>query len=296
MTETKNNNGLKVVAVLLGVVLAGTLFYTASLYKDKKETTARLTDEKNFVIEDLNNLKADYDRAIEESESTNQELLEARNRIGQYIDSVKTMKADISALYRYRKQVRLLEKEREFLMAQNDSLRKSNTLIAMERDSTMVALQNQTIVSDSLVEQNTQLAKVVELGAALSLSKFSIDAVRERSSGKLVSTSRASRADKIKICYTVAGNKIAVNGDRQFFIQVKDPAGNILGENGVATKEEDGTSVTYSKVSNFFYENSSLDVCDYVNKSGDNFAKGTYEVRVYDVKLNELSNSTFKLK
>jgi hypothetical protein len=295
MTEPKNNNGLKVVAVLLGVVLIGTLFYTASLYKDKKETTARLIEDKNFVIEDLNNLKADYDRAIEESEITNQELVEARARIGQYIDSVKTMKADISALYKYRKQVRLLQKERKYLLAQNDSLRKSNTLIAMQRDSTMVALQTQTIVADSLVEQNTELAKVVKLGAALNLAKFSIDAVKERSSGKLVSTTRASRADKIKICYTVAGNKIANAGDRQFFIQVKDPAGNIIGENATASLE-DGTSVTYSKVSNFFYENTALDVCDYVNKPGDDFAKGNYEIKVYDVALNELSSSKFVLK
>ncbi|NAS30106.1 hypothetical protein GTQ40_03905 [Flavobacteriaceae bacterium R38] len=295
MTESKNNNGLKVIAILLGVVLAGTLFYTASLYNDKKETTTKLTNEKNLVVEDLNNLKSDYDRAIEESETTNQELVEARNRIAQYIDSVKTMKADISALYRYRRQVRTLEKEREFLLAQNDSLRKSNTLLAMERDSTFVALEKQTIFSDSLVTQNTQLAKVVEIGSALNLASFTIDAVKERSSGKLVSTTRASRADKLKICYTVASNSIATSGDRQFYIQVTDPAGNILGENGSASTEE-GASVTYSKISNFFYENSILDVCDFVSKSGDNFAKGNYEVKVFDSGLRELSTSKFTLR
>jgi CHASE3 domain sensor protein len=37
MTETKNNNnGLKVIAGLLGVVLLGTIIYTVSLYQDKK--------------------------------------------------------------------------------------------------------------------------------------------------------------------------------------------------------------------------------------------------------------------
>ena len=295
MTEAKNNNGLKVIAILLGVVLAATLFYTASLYNDKKATTKKLTNEKNLVVEDLNNLKADYDRAIEESESTNEELVEARNRIAQYIDSVKTMKADISALYRYRRQVRTLEKEREFLLAQNDSLRKSNTLLAMERDSTFVALEKQTFLSDSLVVQNTQLAKVVEIGSALNLAKFTVDAVKERSSGKLVSTQRASRADKLKICYTVASNNIATSGDRQFYIQVTDPAGNILGENGAASTEE-GASVTYSKISNFFYENSTLDVCDFVSKAGKSFSKGNYEVKVYDSKLRELSTSKFQLK
>ncbi|WP_340074058.1 hypothetical protein [Leptobacterium sp. I13] len=292
MDEPKKNNSLKVIAILLGILFVATLVYTVTLYNDKKETVAKLTEEKDLVIEDLNNLKADYDRAIEENETTNQELLEARDRINQYIDSVKAMKADISALYKYRRQVRVLEKERAFLMAQNDSLRKSNALLTMERDSTFAALEQQTVLSDSLVIQNTQLAKVLEIGSALNLSKFSVDAVRERSSGKLVSTNRAKRADKIKICYTVAANRIADSGDKQFYIQVLDPSGNILGENGIASNEE-GANVTYSKISNFFYENSSLDVCDYVSKPASGFSKGGYEVKVYDTDLRELATSRF---
>ena len=55
MTETKNNNnGLKVIAGLLGVVLLGTIIYTVSLYQDKKQTTEALTQEKELVVEDLN--------------------------------------------------------------------------------------------------------------------------------------------------------------------------------------------------------------------------------------------------
>ena len=53
MTETKNNNGLKVIAGLLGVVLLGTIIYTVSLYQDKKKTTAALQQEKDLVVEDL---------------------------------------------------------------------------------------------------------------------------------------------------------------------------------------------------------------------------------------------------
>src|SRR5690606_21236461 len=96
MAETKSNNGLKVIAGLLAVALIGTLIYTGSLYKSKKDTTQKLNQEKNLVIEDLNNLKSDYDRAISENESTNAELIEARNKIAVYIDSVQKMKADRS--------------------------------------------------------------------------------------------------------------------------------------------------------------------------------------------------------
>ena len=77
MTETKSNNGLKVIAGLLGVVLLGTIIYTVSLYQDKKKTTAALTQEKELVVEDLNNLKSEYDKAILESNATNEELVAA---------------------------------------------------------------------------------------------------------------------------------------------------------------------------------------------------------------------------
>ncbi len=295
MTETKNNNGLKVLAGLLGVVLLGTIIYTVSLYQDKKKTTAALTQEKQLVVEDLNSLKSEYDKAILESNATNEELVTARDNIAKYIDSVKTMKADISTLSRYRRQVSVLKAEREQLLKQVDSLQKSNTLIAMQRDSTYVELEKQTVFNDSLVVQNTQLADVVERGSALNLSKINVDAVKERSSGKLVSTSRAKRTDKFKICFTVADNVIAQAGDREFFIEVLDPQGNVMGESYSKTNDNGG-SITYSKGTSFYYENNSLDVCDYINKPAGDFQKGNYMVNLYDDGLKLLGTSKFTLK
>ncbi|WP_422079858.1 hypothetical protein [Ulvibacterium sp.] len=295
MTETKSNNGLKVLAGLLGVVLLGTIIYTVSLYQDKKKTETVLTEEKALVVEDLNSLKSEYDKAILESNATNEELVEARDNIAKYLDSVKTMKADIASLSRYRRQVSVLKAEREQLMKQVDSLTRSNTLIAMQRDSTYNELEKQTIFNDSLVVQNTQLADAVEKGSALNLSKFNVDAVKERNNGKLVSTSRAKRTDKFKICFTVADNVIAEAGDREFFLEVLDPQGNVLGESFSKTNDS-GASVTYSKGTNFYYENKSLDVCDYINKPAGDFQGGNYMVNVYDDRLKLLGTSKFTLK
>ncbi len=295
MTETKNNNGLKVIAGLLGVVLLGTIIYTVSLYQDKKKTTEALTQEKELVVEDLNNLKSEYDKAILESNATNEELVAARDNIAKYIDSVSSMKADIATLSRYRRQVSVLKAEREKLLKQVDSLTQSNTLLAMQRDSTFTELEKQTVFNDSLIVQNTQLADAVERGSALSLTSFSVDAIKERTSGKLVSTSRARATDKFKVCFTVADNVIAEAGDREFYIEVLDPQGNVLGDSFTKSNEE-GATITYSKGTNFYYENSNLDVCDYINKPGDEFQKGNYMVNVYDDKLKLLGTSKFELK
>ncbi|MGB5236026.1 MAG: hypothetical protein WBM43_07475 [Flavobacteriaceae bacterium] len=296
MTETKsNNNSLKVIAGLLGVVLLGTLIYTVSLYQDKKKTTQALTQEKDLVVEDLNSLKSEYDKAILESNATNEELVEARDRIAKYIDSVQTMKADISSLSRYRRQVGVLKKEREALIKKVDSLTQSNALIAMQRDSTYVELEKQTVFNDSLVVQNTQLAEVVERGSALNLSAFTVDAVRVRNNGKMVSTTRGNRTDKLKICFTVADNLIAEAGDREFLIEVLDPQGNVI-SGGNTKSNEEGASVTYSKGTFFYYENGNIDVCDYIDKPGGDFQKGNYMVNVYDDGLKLLGTNKFTLK
>ena|SRR6056297_2309571 len=295
MTETKNNNGLKVLAALLGVVLIATIIYTVSLYQDKQKTEKDLTAEKELVVEDLNSLKSEYDKAILESNATNEELVSARDNIARYIDSVKTMKADISSLSRYRRQVSVLKAERAKLIKQVDSLQRSNTAIAMQRDSTYVELEKQTVFNDSLVVQNTSLAQAVERGSALNLSKINVDAVRERNSGKLSSTTRARATDKFKICFTIADNVIADAGDREFFLEALDPQGNVVGQS-MSKTNENGASITYSKSTSFYFENKSLDICDYLNKPAGDFQKGQYMVNVYDDKLKLLGTSQFTLK
>jgi len=280
---------------LLGVILLGTIIYTVSLYQDKKKNEAALTREKELVVADLESLQSEYDKAIMESNATNEELVAARDNIAKYIDSVNAMKADLSTLSRYRRQVGVLKKEREELLRQVDSLKQSNTMIAMQRDSTFAELEKQTVFNDSLVVQNTQLADAVERGSALNLTLFTVDAVRERSNGTLRSTSRAKRTDKLKICFTVADNVIAEAGDREFYIEVLDPQGNVMG--GSNTKSmEDGPTISFTKNTNFYYENAALDVCDYISNYAGEFQSGNYMVNVYDDGLRLLGTSKFELK
>lgn len=295
MTETKSNNGLKAIAGLLLFGMIALAIFTYTLYQDKQKTQKSLEQERDLVVEDLNSLKSEYDKAIIESNVTSEELIAARDNIAKYIDSVRNMKTEISTLYRYRRQVNQLREEREILLRRVDSLTQSNTLLAMQRDSTFMELEKQTVFNDSLVVQNTELAAAVERGSALNLAQFTIDAVKERSSGKLVSTQRAKQTDKFKVCFTVAENAIASSGDREFYIEVLDPQGNPMGISATKTNSN-GRSVTYTKSTKFYYENNSLDVCDYIQKPADEFQKGNYMVNVYDDTLKLLSTSRFELK
>ena len=111
-----------------------------------------------------------------------------------------------------------------------------------------------------------------------------------------MSTSRAKATDKFKVCFTVADNVIAEAGDREFFIEVLDPQGNVLGDSYSQSLAKTVLPLRTVKEPTFYYENSSLDVCDYINKPASDFQKGNYMVNVYDNNLKLLGTSKFALK
>jgi len=291
--SNSKNKGLKIALGILVVLFLGTAFYTSKLYNDKKTTEAVLVREKDQVLADLNIMAEKYDNAIKENEIVNQDLIDARDRIQGLMDSLKISQNTVSSLWRYKKKFLALQKEMDVLMAENEKLKTENQLLATTLDSTQVQLAERTMFTDSLLVQNTELAKVMENAAILQTVGLKGFGVIERSSGKLVPTDRARRSDKIRICYTVAKNSLVGAGEKELYIQILDPNDNVLGSNG---QMQFGSEVlNYSLVSKFNYENKNLNICEFVEPSYDKFDKGRYKVNVFN--KNQLISSTeFTLK
>lgn len=292
--DQSSNRSLKVVLGILAVLLLATAFYTFKLYNDGKETAQQLRDEKTLVLKDLNNMAEQYDIAIGENQNANAKLVEARERIKGLIDSLKVSDNNVKSLWRYKKKYLALQDEMDDLLAENDSLKVENKLLATSLDSTRVQLEERTVFTDSLLAQNTELADIVETAAVLSTVNLNGFGVIVRSSGKLIPTERARRTDKIRVCYTVAKNTLVIPGDKEFFVQVIDPKNNVLGTNQQIQFGE--KTLNYSLVSKFNYENTNLDVCEFITAGDDeSFEKGRYVVNVFS-EGNLISNSQFTLK
>jgi len=294
MTNTTSNTGLKVALGILIALFLGTGFYTSKLYNDKKENEAQLTKEKQMVMNDLSAMAAQYDAAISDNEVKNDQLLDAKERIQGLMDSLKTSKASVTSLWRYKQKFLNLQKEMDVLLAQNDELRVENSLLATTLDSTRVQLAERNVFTDSLLVQNTQLATVVENASVLSAVGLKGFGVIERSSGKLIPTERAGRSDKIRVCFTVAKNNLVEAGDQELYVQVIDPKNNVIGVNEQIQFGEE--SLNYSVVSKFNYEQRNLNVCEFVaSKDKNGFEKGRYVVNVFN-KKDLVSTSEFTLK
>ena len=281
MESENKNTGIKIITGILAVLLVVAGAFAIKLYNQEKNTKAELTEEKELVLNDLKQMVTKYDAVIEENNLKDTELNQARDRIQVLIDSVQKMEANISVLRRYRDEVYKLKKEREYLFAQNDSLKGMNKMLAMRVDSTTYELEVSKMKRDSLAMVIEELAEKVALGSSLAANKLVGTGVIVRNSGKLVENDNARRVDRIRACYTVPQNRIAEAGDKQLYVQVLDPQNNILGENKTVTIDS-VTSITYSAISKFYYEKTALDICENVAPRGDKFAEGLYKINIFD--------------
>lgn len=292
-SESKNRS-LKVILGILALLLVATAFYTYTLYTDSAANEKQLLEEKAVVMQDLTNMAEQYDIAIGDNEIANAKLVEARDRIQGLMDSLKVSDNNVRSLWRYKTKFLALEDEMDALLAENDSLKVENALLATVLDSTQLQLSESTVFNDSLLAQNTELADIVENAAVLSTAGLKGFGVIVRSSGKLIPTERARRADKIRVCFTVTKNVLVLSGDKEFFVQVLDPNNNVLGLNEEIQFEE--KVLNYSLISKFNYESKNLDVCEFIDARGDGkFAKGRYVINIFD-ENNLVSTSEFTLQ
>lgn len=293
MSNENNNTKFKVLVGLLSAMLIALAVYTVSLYNDSKNTAIGLEQQKAEIEIELQDLIANYDEVIQENELKDKDLLGARERIEILLDSVRGAEANIGLIRRYKAEIGRLKDERKLLFRRADSLLKANQMLAIQMDSTNTILSETIRIVDSVGEENIAMANTIKKGSVVKATDLRGEAVIVRKSGKIVDTRRASRADKVRICFTLAPNIIAQTGDRLLFVQVINPENNLLGER-TSIEFEEGT-LNYSATTKVFYEQEELDVCVLVDATEENLVPGRYIINVFDGP-DQVATATMMLK
>lgn len=294
MEDQGSNSKLKGIIILLAVLLVGSLIYIFKLTSDAQTLQTTITtvkSEKDNVLKDLSELKSTYDAAIADNTLMSDELIAERDKVISLIAQLKASKGDNASLKKYKDQYKQMEAKMKNLMQEVTVLKDKNQQLTTNLDSTIVQLDDSKKYNQVLVGQNEELAKTVEKGSKLSVTNLKTAAYKVRSSGKEIATDKASRADILKVNFTIAENAIAKSGDKLYYVQVIDSKNNVLGDK--ATISFGSVSLTYSFTTTVKYENKTVDVSEQI--PGKDFAKGTYFVNVFD-KAELVSKSSFSLK
>ncbi len=290
--QQSSNTNLKVIIGILAFLLVASLAYMYKMSSDAKVTQTTLVDEKGKVMNELEALKVSYDKAIAENTSMSDELIAERDKVVKLMEQLEKSKGDVKAMQKYRVQAAALQNKNSELLAQVDDLTKKNTKLTVERDSTVTVLGESKKYNEVLIGQNEELSKTVEKGSKLSVLNLKTAAYKQRSSGKQIATDKASRADVLKINFTIAENAIAKQGDRTYYVQVIDAKNNVLGNKQTINFGEQSLTYSFSKV--VPYENKTVQVTE--DLPGKDYAKGTYFVNIFDETGEGVSKSSFILK
>ncbi len=281
MENQGSSSSLKTVIIVLAVLLVGSLVYIYKMTTDVKtvETELKTTlTEKESVMKNLQELKATYDAAIAENTSMSEELIQERDKVVILMGDLNKSKGDVASMKKYKNQFLALQGNMKVLMAENEGLKKQNTSLTSQRDSTVVVLGESKKYNEALVGQNEELSKTVEKAAKLTVLNTRGSAFKLRSSGKQIETDKASRADVLRVNFTIAENQIAKSGDKMYYVQVIDSKNNVLGDK--KTENFGDNVLTYSFISNVKYENKTVQISE--DLKGKDFAKGTYYINIFD--------------
>jgi len=294
MEENKKSNN-KIIMILLGVLLAGTLAYTFYNNGEHKKVTDAIEAEKSEIELNLDSMIVKYESAIGENTAMADELAIERDKLIALRDSVRDLKAiNYSLIKRYRKQIEKLEVSNKELFTMNEELSRKNQKLSKGLDSANVAITSQIAKNDTLQMQNVGLSEKVAIGSILKVNSAKVLAMREKSNGKLVETEKSNHTDAFRINFTVANNAIAEKGERHVYIQIIDPKGNTIGNAG-DLELIDGTTITYSDRTIVDYLNQDVSVISLVEVNRDALESGVYTVNIYIDDMNS-GASTITLK
>lgn len=294
MENQRSSSGLKAVIAVLAILLVGSLIYIYKMTSDaevvKTELKITLT-EKETVMKDLQELKSTYDAAISENTSMSDELIQERDKVVNLMADLNKSKGDVASLSKYRTQYNALQGNMKVLMAENEGLKKQNTTLTTQRDSTVVVLSETKKNVEALTGQNEELTKAVEIGSKLTVLNTRGSAFKMKSSGKQIETDKASRADVLRVSFTIPENPIAKSGEKMYYVQVIDSKNNVLGDKKTESFGEN--TLTYSFTTVVQYENKTVQVTQ--DLKGKDFAKGTYYINIFDKDIL-VSKTSFVLR
>ena len=281
MGENQSSNNNKIAIGILIALLLALGVYTFTSHNKHKEAEEFLQEEKEQILGNLTTMEEKYDNAIAQNTTLSEELKVERDKIVAFKDSVQNLKnSNWRLIRRYRGKIAELEKTNERLLFVTDSLKLVNNLLVIEKDSITGKLIEQTSVNDTLLAENLDLAKKVEIGGALKVSSVNATAMRLRSNGKYAETNKSSKTDAFRVGFKIDKNEIATPGDKQANITITTPGGKIINQKGTITLKN-GNEVGYTDQDVIAYENASKDVVMFVDNISQDLDKGIYTVKVY---------------
>lgn len=297
MTEKKSSNkgivyGLVAAIILLAAYIAYQHFNTQKIIEEK----VSIGIEKNELLTELNEIQSQYDTLYTDNEELQANMDGQQLKIDSMLVVIKKHKGDAYTIRQLRKETESLRTIMKGYLYTMDSLNTMNMELEAENLEIKGELTQEKKKTRNLEKKSDDLSKIITKGGQLQALNMWAGTIKMRSNGSQVDTDRASKAQKVKSCFTLSENKIAKSGNKNLYFRVISPEGSVLTDTNSSgeTFDYDGVKGIYTMIRKVDYQNKAMDVCIYWDNP-NKLTPGFYLIEVYADKVL-IGRTSFDLK
>jgi hypothetical protein len=284
---------LSVLTILI-VILIFWLFIQRSelmtLVKEKETEKVELQHELDSVIGEHNKIKISYG-ALSDSLAAKDSVIQA-NAI-----EIKKLLDTQWEYNKIRKKLSMLQHIAQGYVRQMDSLYTVNRELQAENERIRQEVKTEQSRNYNLMKDKEELSEKMNQAAFIKAYNVSVAAYKLKGGNKEQVTDKATRADRLRICFTIGENPLVQSGKKIVYIRIQRPDNVVVTKSKYDTFQFNGQTLSFSIREDISYQGKSLNLCvDWTKKDTDKPAmKGRYVVTVF-ADDKEIGSGTFELK
>ena len=294
-SEGQNKNNKNNIVIILAIVLVASWAYFFYARNEANNVIAMKEADYATLDSSKNVIQKEYDDAmvrLEQMTATNssldslvksrdEELNQLKSKFKGLVNKQNATASDLAAA---KKLVGDLNGKIDEYIKEIGRLQKENKQLTTDKEN--LTTENKTLSTNLAVTESAkkEAENKVDVGSTLNASSFTIKAINEKSSGKERETASSKKADKLRIAFNLDANRISTSGTKQLYIVAKDPTGNTIKEQALASgslaTREDG-QVAYTTRLDIDYKQGETKYVSFDLRQGEKYSKGTYSIVVY---------------
>jgi hypothetical protein len=230
--EEKRKKRARLLWVVIALLIVTNGITAWLLLQEKNNVAEKAVEIKTVYVEketlqsDLLALKKEYETLQTNDLALQAEIEEKKKRIEELMEEAKKHKGDAYIISKLKKETETLREIMKHYVYTIDSLNTLNQTLVAEKKTVLKQLSEEKKKQDVLQQEKQELQSTIAKGSILTCFNISASAVSYKRGGKKeVETTKAKRAKKIKVSFSLGENKIAKAGEKTVFIRIMTPDG-----------------------------------------------------------------------
>lgn len=297
--EEKRNRFLIIIIIilLLLVILLGWQWWSAHSTVVEKVKIVEVDKYKtDSLTQDLIGLQAQYASLKTNNKDIQAQLDSKKDSITILMQEAAKYRNDPYIISQLKKETATLRLIMQGFVHTIDSLNTLNQQLTTERNVAVKSLNEEKQTTNELKKEKGDLQNKIIAGSLLQATAISSQGIFLRFGRKEVTTEKARKAEKLKVQFSLAANRIAQSGNKTIYIRVISPDAKELSKTGdeASLFSFEGTKGFYSGSQTIDYTNQEMSLS--INcESNTGFIPGKYYIKIYADEA-EIGETTVTLK